>query len=125
MIGPRLDSEYAEQVDEAAKSSAGSLVVCGPVAQEELCSIVRVAHAFVNSSKSEGQSSAILEAMVIGVPVFARDIPGNRALICAAGNQQRTEPYQPQVGCGWEAQNAALEGKVELKKSPMGRKLRT
>ena len=35
----------------------------------------------VNSSDSEGQCNALLEAMLAGVPVLARDNPGNSALI--------------------------------------------
>lgn len=38
--------------------------------------------ASINSSKNEGMSSAILESMVMGVPVIAREIPGNCAVIC-------------------------------------------
>lgn len=34
------------------------------------------------ASEYEGQSNAILEAMVAGVPVIASDIPGNRDLVC-------------------------------------------
>uniref|UniRef100_A0A2D4FQU0 Glycosyl transferase family 1 domain-containing protein n=1 Tax=Micrurus corallinus TaxID=54390 RepID=A0A2D4FQU0_MICCO len=37
--------------------------------------------AVVNSSISEGMSAAILEAMDLNVPVLARDIPGNAAVI--------------------------------------------
>ena len=36
---------------------------------------------FWNASESEGQSNAILEAMLSGVPVVASDIPGNRDLV--------------------------------------------
>ena len=35
----------------------------------------------VNSSRSEGMSQALLEAMTLQVPVLARDIPGNRAIV--------------------------------------------
>jgi glycosyltransferase involved in cell wall biosynthesis len=39
------------------------------------------AAAVLNTSTSEGQSGAILEAAALGTPVFARSIPGNRALL--------------------------------------------
>jgi len=42
--------------------------------------------AMINTSLSEGMSSAILESMTIGVPVLARDVPGNSAVI----TQQKT-----------------------------------
>ena len=38
-------------------------------------------YALVNTSKSEGMASSILEAMGMGVPVIVRDIPGNRAVV--------------------------------------------
>ena len=37
--------------------------------------------AVLNTSVSEGMSSAILEAMIVGVPVVARDILGNKSII--------------------------------------------
>lgn len=37
--------------------------------------------ASINSSKSEGMSSAVLESMAMGIPVIAREIPGNCAVI--------------------------------------------
>jgi len=37
--------------------------------------------ALVNSSESEGMSSALLEGMACGLPVIARDIPGNNSVI--------------------------------------------
>nr|CAB3249567.1 glycosyltransferase 1 domain-containing protein 1-like [Phallusia mammillata] len=40
-----------------------------------------VFYALINTSLSEGMSSAILEAMSIGVVVLARDIPSNKSII--------------------------------------------
>lgn len=37
--------------------------------------------AVVNSSTSEGMASALLESMALGVPILARNIPGNSAVI--------------------------------------------
>ena len=39
------------------------------------------AEAVLNVSRSEGASNAILEAMALGRPVLARDIPGNASLV--------------------------------------------
>ncbi|XP_035514532.1 glycosyltransferase 1 domain-containing protein 1 isoform X4 [Morone saxatilis] len=49
--------------------------------QQELHAAVKRCFAVVNSSVSEGMSAAILEAMDLGVPVLARDIPGNAAVV--------------------------------------------
>lgn len=43
--------------------------------------ILQHADVLWNGSQYEGQSNAILEAMALGVPVVASDIPGNRDLI--------------------------------------------
>uniref|UniRef100_A0A8C6Y7I1 Glycosyltransferase 1 domain containing 1 n=1 Tax=Naja naja TaxID=35670 RepID=A0A8C6Y7I1_NAJNA len=51
------------------------------VPQEDLHAIMKNSFAVVNSSISEGMSAAILEAMDLNVPVLARDIPGNAAVI--------------------------------------------
>jgi len=37
--------------------------------------------AIVNSSRSEGVSNAIMEAMALGVPVLARNCAGNRSIV--------------------------------------------
>uniref|UniRef100_A0A8C9NBF1 Glycosyltransferase 1 domain containing 1 n=1 Tax=Serinus canaria TaxID=9135 RepID=A0A8C9NBF1_SERCA len=49
--------------------------------QQELHAALRSCLALVNSSSSEGMSAAILEAMDLEVPVLARNIPGNAAII--------------------------------------------
>ncbi|XP_069380215.1 glycosyltransferase 1 domain-containing protein 1 isoform X1 [Paralichthys olivaceus] len=49
--------------------------------QQELHAAMKRCFAMVNSSISEGMSAAILEAMDLGVPVLARDIPGNSAVV--------------------------------------------
>ncbi|NXQ38646.1 GL1D1 protein, partial [Catharus fuscescens] len=49
--------------------------------QEELQAAVSRCCALVNSSISEGMSAAILEAMDLDIPVLARNIPGNAAII--------------------------------------------
>lgn len=49
--------------------------------QRELHAAMRKCFALVNSSVSEGMSAAILEAMQLGVPVLARNIPGNAAIV--------------------------------------------
>ena len=47
------------------------------VAQEKLFDLLQSSFITINSSKSEGQSAAVLESMSFGVPVLARNIPGN------------------------------------------------
>ncbi|KAK3539394.1 hypothetical protein QTP70_005931 [Hemibagrus guttatus] len=62
------------------KTSAG-VFLAAERNQEELHAAMRKSFAVVNSSVSEGMSAAILEAMDLCVPVLARDIPGNTAIV--------------------------------------------
>lgn len=49
--------------------------------QGDLHAVLKNSFALVNSSVSEGMSAAILEAMNLEVPVLARNITGNAALV--------------------------------------------
>lgn len=51
------------------------------IPQTNLQALIKGSFAVVNSSLSEGMSAALLEAMDLEVPVLARDIPGNAAII--------------------------------------------
>eukprot|EP00943_MAST-04B_sp_MAST-4B-sp1_P001764 g1764.t1 len=52
-----------------------------PVQLKEMLVAMKEADVVVNTSLSEGMSGAILEAMAIGTPVMARNIPANKALL--------------------------------------------
>ena len=65
----------------------------------------------VNTSLSEGQSGALLEAAAAGTPVFARDIPGNRALLDMLAEESAEEP----------AEESAEEVAKEPVSSPLAR----
>ena len=49
--------------------------------QPRLHALMTLAVCLINSSLSEGQPLSIMEAMALGCPVVARNIPGNRDLI--------------------------------------------
>ncbi|XP_034398335.1 glycosyltransferase 1 domain-containing protein 1 isoform X3 [Cyclopterus lumpus] len=94
VIGPRLFSicSFFQTV-----MSGKRLILCLPLkwklllktgvflaqerSQRELHAAMKRCFTVVNSSVSEGMSAAILEAMDLGVPVLARDIPGNAAIV--------------------------------------------
>ena len=80
IVGPSLDDKYRDAVVERLGRSK-NVVLIPPVDRAHTVGYMRAATAVVNTSKSEGQSGAILEAAAAGVPIIARDIPGNRALL--------------------------------------------
>lgn len=54
----------------------------GVRAHDAVMELMSSADLFVNASRSEGRSNAILEALAIGVPVVASDIAPNREMLC-------------------------------------------
>ncbi|XP_053135750.1 glycosyltransferase 1 domain-containing protein 1 isoform X3 [Hemicordylus capensis] len=80
IIGPEVEAAFAEEVKEKVKTADG-VHLLQEIPQEDLHALVKGCFAVVNSSVSEGMSAAILEAMDLNVPVLARNIPGNAAII--------------------------------------------
>ena len=80
IVGPSLDDKYRDAVVERLRRSK-NVVLIPPIDRAHTVGYMRAATAVVNTSKSEGQSGALLEAAAAGVPIIARDIPGNRALL--------------------------------------------
>uniref|UniRef100_UPI003AAA90E4 glycosyltransferase 1 domain-containing protein 1 isoform X4 n=1 Tax=Centroberyx gerrardi TaxID=166262 RepID=UPI003AAA90E4 len=75
-----IDPVFTVEVEAVAKRTAG-VFLAQERSQQELHAAMKRCFAVVNSSVSEGMSAAILEAMDLGVPVVARDIPGNAAVV--------------------------------------------
>ncbi|CAL1616193.1 unnamed protein product [Knipowitschia caucasica] len=80
IIGPKIDPVFSIEVESAIEKTAG-VYMTQERSQRELHAAMKKCFAVVNSSVSEGMSAAILEAMHLGVPVVARDIPGNAAIV--------------------------------------------
>ncbi|KAA0713790.1 Glycosyltransferase 1 domain-containing protein 1 [Triplophysa tibetana] len=80
IIGPKIDPVFTVEVEERVNRSAG-VFLADELSKEELHAAMQKSFTLVNSSLSEGMSAAILEAMDLGLPVLARDIPGNGAII--------------------------------------------
>ncbi|EDO39268.1 predicted protein [Nematostella vectensis] len=80
IIGPELDERYASQVKLEAEKCHGVVLVPGlPTPEMHAC--MRDSFALLNTSLSEGMATSLLEAMALGVPVLARDIEANSAII--------------------------------------------
>ncbi|XP_065746137.1 glycosyltransferase 1 domain-containing protein 1 isoform X2 [Phocoena phocoena] len=75
-----VDPVFTREVKAKVKRTPGVRLI-GEMAREDLHAVVKNCFAVVNSSVSEGMSAAILEAMDLEVPVLARNIPGNAAVV--------------------------------------------
>jgi glycosyltransferase involved in cell wall biosynthesis len=80
LIGEALENEVLEQVLEASKSHP-FLEYRGPIPFHEMPNIYEQSDLVINTSLEEGQPTAICEAMMLGIPVIARDNAGNRSVI--------------------------------------------
>ncbi|XP_064235646.1 glycosyltransferase 1 domain-containing protein 1 isoform X2 [Aotus nancymaae] len=80
IVGPEVDPVFTREVKAKVKRAAGVRLI-GEMPQGDLHAVVKNCFAVVNSSVSEGMSAAILEAMDLEVPVLARNIPGNAAMV--------------------------------------------
>ncbi|XP_067376129.1 glycosyltransferase 1 domain-containing protein 1 isoform X3 [Channa argus] len=80
IIGPKMDPVITVKVEAVVKRTAG-VFLAQERSQQELHAAMKRCFAVVNSSISEGMSAAILEAMDLEVPVLARNIPGNAAVV--------------------------------------------
>lgn len=88
IVGPTLDAAYAAACDAdiaaaiaAVPGLAGRLLRIDGLPHDDYLAALAEADLLLNTSLSEGQANALCEAMVAGVPILARDIEGNRALI--------------------------------------------
>lgn len=80
ILGPVLDQAVYQDVREVEREHDW-FVYQPPVPLSEIPKWYDWADVVLNTSRSEGQSSALLEAMALKVPVLARKIPGNESVI--------------------------------------------
>ncbi|XP_036076704.1 glycosyltransferase 1 domain-containing protein 1 isoform X2 [Rousettus aegyptiacus] len=80
IVGPEVDPVFTREVKAGVRRAAGVRLL-PEMAQGDLHAALKHCSALVNSSVSEGMSAAVLEAMDLGVPVLARNIPGNAAVV--------------------------------------------
>ncbi|XP_037536630.1 glycosyltransferase 1 domain-containing protein 1 [Nematolebias whitei] len=80
IIGPKIDPVLTAEVEAVVKRTTG-VYLAQERSRLELHAAMKSCFAVVNSSVSEGMSAAILEAMDLRVPVMARNIPGNAAVV--------------------------------------------
>eukprot|EP01147_Barroeca_monosierra_P010229 gene10228-2385_t len=80
VVGEQRDEAYVSRIKgQFDASSACSLVAA--MSQSKLFCLFQCSRACVNTSLSEGMCGALLEAMALKVPVIARNIVGNAAIV--------------------------------------------
>ncbi|MGJ9382169.1 glycosyltransferase [Salipaludibacillus sp. CF4.18] len=80
VIGEALDKDVEREVL-AACDYYSFLEYHSTVSFDEMGNVYAEADVVINTSKEEGQSTALCEAMALGIPVIARNNAGNRELI--------------------------------------------
>ncbi len=79
-VGPVLEHDYGQRFLAQAKKVPG-VTYRAAVAPGAMPGLYAAADAVVNSSRSEGMSNSLLEAMGMSVPVLVRAIEANRNLV--------------------------------------------
>jgi glycosyltransferase involved in cell wall biosynthesis len=74
--GPVLDDDYGRRFFKALEECPWAMHI-GEVPVDAMPSVLQAADVVVNNSLSEGFSNILHEAACLGVPILARDIPGN------------------------------------------------
>ena len=80
LAGPDQDEAYANEVRQLCEQQA-AVRVLPTLANERMGAAYLDADVVLNTSLSEGMAPTILEAGILGRPVIASDVPGNRELI--------------------------------------------
>lgn len=80
IAGGIIDQNYASFI-RAMLCDAPFASWFGEVAHEQMGSLYHRADLVLNCSRSESMPNSLLEAMALGKPVLAADVPGNRSLV--------------------------------------------
>ena len=80
VAGPVREDSAAQALQQAISHLPWASYL-GEVPHERMGQLYRAADVILNTSRSEGLSNAVLEAMAAGRPVLAADIAGNRAAL--------------------------------------------
>lgn len=81
LVGPIIEYDEGDDVKELISEHQEWVSYIGQVPHAKMGSIYQQADVVLNTSYSEGQSSAIIEAMSYGIPVLVSNNAGNRSLV--------------------------------------------
>ncbi|MDA0375918.1 MAG: glycosyltransferase family 4 protein [bacterium] len=80
IAGNPLDKRLTEKLEHLIRQEGG-IHYLGALSREDTHAAMEQSNIVLNTSLSEGLSNAILEAMMLGTPVLARNVSGNSSLI--------------------------------------------
>lgn len=78
--GPILDKNYSKRFLAAIAEQPWASYL-GSIPPKAMASAMRGADVILNNSQAEGLANALLEAATLGIPILARRIPGNAAVV--------------------------------------------
>lgn len=78
--GPILDKNYGKHFLTALKKRPWASYL-GSIPLQAMASAMRGADVILNNSQTEGLANTLLEAATLGIPILAREIPGNAAVV--------------------------------------------
>ncbi len=83
VMGAKFDEKLYEEMKNLRDNSNlhNRIIINDAVEHSDFINLLHEVDLVLNSSVSEGMSNAIMEAMLLGVPVLARDNEGNKKLI--------------------------------------------
>ncbi|UOF89102.1 glycosyltransferase family 4 protein [Fodinisporobacter ferrooxydans] len=81
ICGPVIEEEEWSKVQMLIRRNQDWIEYIGQVPHAEMGALYRCADLVLNTSLAEGQPAALLEAMYLGIPVVASNIPGNRSIL--------------------------------------------
>lgn len=81
LAGPVLEQAEADMVLALVEQNSDWLRYIGEIPHAEMGAIFENADVVLNTSHSEGQPAAILEAMGYGKPVLVSNVPGNKGMV--------------------------------------------
>jgi glycosyltransferase involved in cell wall biosynthesis len=80
IVGPEQDSEYAAELKAVAREEP-AIRILPALSHERMGATYADADVVLNTSLEEGMSPTILEAGILGRPIVASDVTGNRDLV--------------------------------------------
>ncbi|MGM8365726.1 glycosyltransferase [Virgibacillus sp. W0181] len=81
LVGPIIEKDEGEVIKELVEKHSDWIKYVGQIPHKEMGALFRQGDVVLNTSISEGQPSAILEAMAEGTPTLVSDNNGNRSII--------------------------------------------